>query len=243
MGDSCYSYIQEYKMNFRNNKVLFIGFCVFASVTAAAQDISVEESYLQKSVESMIISEQAKSNDRYDKFAALQYIKDAIDRGNPSDDIQEILSYMALEGILNKIRAEGRTVNNYPDIRMKAVEYLGDLKGQEASATLIRVLLVESEPSVVAEAVRALTKHGFDENSYTLDVILYVFREYDSKIPNNVLAVSVIDSCLAFIEGSEVKNPWIYSTLLHISKSASYIRPVRDYAGETLSKIYGKSGR
>ncbi|MDR2445115.1 MAG: HEAT repeat domain-containing protein [Spirochaetaceae bacterium] len=224
-----------------NNKALITGFCVFASVTVAAQDLSVEESYLQKSVESMVINEQAKSGDRENKYAALQYIRQTIDNGNPTDDVQEILSYMALEGILNKIRAEGRTVNNYPDIRMKAVEYLGDLKGEKASATLIRVLLVENEPSVIAEAVRSLTKHGFDESSYALDIILYVFRKYDSKMPSNLLAVSVIDSCLAFTEGSEVKNPWVYSTLLHISKTPSYVRPVRDYAGEALSKVYGKS--
>jgi hypothetical protein len=224
-----------------NSKVLIAGFCALATV-AAAQDLSVEESYLQKSVESMIIGEQAKSRDRETKFAALQYIKQQMDTGSNTGDMQEILSYMALEGILNKVRAEGRTVNDYPDIRMKAVEYLGDLKGEMSSATLIRVLLIENEPSIVAEAVRSLTKHGFAENSYALDVILYVFREYDSKIPNNVLAVSVIDSCRAFTENSEVKNPWIYSTLLSISRNPSYVRPVRDYAGESLTKIYGKPG-
>jgi hypothetical protein len=226
----------------RDNKALIAVICVFTTVTVAAQDLSVEESYLQKSVESMIIGEQARSRDRETKFAALQYIRQQIDNGNNTDDMQEILAYMALEGVLNKIRAEGRTVNDYPDIRMKAVEYLGDLKGEEASATLVRVLLVENEPSVVAEAVRSLTKHGFDENSYALDVIFYVFREYDSKMPNNVLAVSVIDSCRAFIENNEAKNPWIYSTLLYISTNFSYVKPVRDYASETLTKVYGKTG-
>ncbi|MDR0684150.1 MAG: HEAT repeat domain-containing protein [Spirochaetaceae bacterium] len=226
-----------------NNKLLLIAvFCAFASVTAAAQDLSVEDSYLQKSVESMIISEQAKSGDRENKYAALQYIRQAIDSGQLTDDVQEILSYMALEGILNKVRVEGRTFNNYPDVRMKAVEYLGDLKGQAASAALIRVLLVENEPHIAAEAVRSLTKHGFGENSYALDVILYVFRKYDSKIPSNVLAISVIDSCLAFTEGGGAKNPWVYSTLLHISKNPSYVRPVREHAGETLGKVYAKNG-
>jgi hypothetical protein len=223
------------------SKVLIAVFCALATVVAA-QDLSVEESYLQKSVETMIISEQAKSRDRATKFAALQYIRRQIDSGNSTSDMQEILAYMALEGILNKIRVEGRTVNDYPDIRMKAVEYLGDLKGERSSATLIRVLLIESEPSIVAEAIRSLTKHGFAENAYALDVILYVFREYDGKIPDNVLAVSVIDSCRVFTENSEEKNPWIYSTLLHISLNPSYVRPVRDYASETLTKIYGKIG-
>ncbi|MDR2343060.1 MAG: HEAT repeat domain-containing protein [Spirochaetaceae bacterium] len=225
-----------------NNKILVVVFCVVTAVTAVAQDLSIEESYLKKSVEIMIISEQARSADRQTKLAALGYIRQMMDKGNPPGDVQEILSYMALEGILNKIRAEGHTANNFPDIRMKAVEYLGDLKGQDAVNTLTRVLLVENEPSVTAEAIRSLTKQGFDENSYTLDIILYVFRNYDNKMPNNVLAISVIDSCLAFTENTEAKNPWIYSTLLGISMNPSYAKPVRNHAGRTLAKIYGKTG-
>ncbi|MDR2795200.1 MAG: HEAT repeat domain-containing protein [Spirochaetaceae bacterium] len=226
-----------------NNKIVIAVFCTLAAVTVAtAQDLSLEESYLQKSVDVMIIGEQARSIERQTKLAALGYIKQMIDRGNPPDDVQEILSYMALEGILNKIRAEGRTANNFPDIRMKAVKYLGDLKGPEASSTLQRVLLIENEPSVAAEAVRSLTKQGFNGNSYTLNLILYVFEKYNNSIPDNVLAVSVIDSCLAFSENGEIKNPRIYSTLLDISMNPMYSYPVRDYAGKTLAKVYGKSG-
>ncbi|MDR3356135.1 MAG: HEAT repeat domain-containing protein [Spirochaetaceae bacterium] len=226
-------------MNVTNNKkILIIVLSVFVGVISAAQDLSVEETYLQKSVEMMIISEQARSIDRDTKLAALKYIRQTIDKGNPSAEIQEILSYMALEGVLHRIRAEGVTANNFPDIRIKAVEYLGDLKGDSAVTTLVRVLLAENEPSVVTEAVRALTKHGFDENSYTLDVILYVFKRYDSMMPDNALAISVIDSCLAFSGGAGAKNPWIYSTLSYISLNPSYVSPVRRHAVETLAKIY-----
>jgi hypothetical protein len=125
---------------------------------------------------------------------------------------------------------------------MKAVEYLGDIKEKEASDTLIRVLLVDNEPYVVTTAIRALTKHGFKDGDHSLNIILYVFTQYSNRKPDNVLALSVIDSCNSFSESSESKNMWVYTTLLDISKNPSYVKPVRDYAGQTLEKIYKQNG-
>jgi hypothetical protein len=209
---------------------------------AGAQEMSIEESYLQESVETMIIREYAKSTDRGEKLMALEYLRQMMDNGGSPKEIHAILANMALEGILNKIRSEGRVVNDFPDIRIKAVEYLGELEIKEASDTLLRVLLIDNEPSVVSTAVRSLSKLGFNDNDYTLKAILYVFRQYDVKRPNNVLAISVIDSCDAFIQNGETKNPWIYAMLMNISNNPSYIRPVRDYASRTLTKIYKRGG-
>jgi hypothetical protein len=223
-------------------------FCVLAGLVAvvsfaAAQDMSIEESYLQRSVEMMIIREQAVSNDRDTKLSALEYIKQLIDSGNTSAEVREVLSNMALEGILNKTRSDGRTINNFPDIRIKAVEYLGDIKDKESTDTLLRVLFSDNEPSVVTMAVRSLTKHGLNDDGYSLNAILYVFMQYNSRMPSNVLALSVIDSCNSFAENNENKNTWVYSTLLGISKNHSYVKYVRDYAGKTLEKIYKQNSK
>jgi hypothetical protein len=117
---------------------------------------------------------------------------------------------------------------------------LGDLKLKEASDTLLQVLQVENEPAVVSTAVRSLSKLGYNDNDYTINSILGVFGRYDMGRPNNVLAISVIDSCSTFYQESGKKNPWIYATLMHISTSHSYIKPVRDYARTTLLQIYKK---
>jgi hypothetical protein len=145
---------------------------------------------------------------------------------------------MALEGVLNKIRLDGRVINNFPDIRIKAVEYLSDIKTKESTDVLVRVLLIENEPSVASAAVRALTKQGVEDSDYSFNIILYVFSQYNSRMPSNVLALSVIDFCDSFVENNESKNMWIYATLLDISKNPSYVKPVRDYAGKTLEKMY-----
>jgi hypothetical protein len=224
--------------------VVFFTFVWFAGSVAivSAQEMSIEESYLQGTVETMIIREYVTSGDRDGKLIALEFLRQMINNGDSPKEVHALLAYMALEGILNKNRNEGRIVNNFPDVRLKAVEYLGDLGLKEASDTLLRVLQVEDEPAVVSTAVRSLSKLGYNDNNYTINSILGVFERYDTGRPNNVLAVSVIDSCNTFKQDGDKKNPWIYATLMHISTSPSYIKPVRDYARTTLSQIYKKGG-
>jgi hypothetical protein len=220
--------------------------CAFAGLFAAAsfvyaQDMSIEDAYLQKSVEARIIREQSVSTDRNTKFTALRHIRQLMDNGDISEDLREILAYMALEGILNKTRLDGRVVNNFPDIRMKAVEYLGDIKEKESSNALMSVLLIDSEPSVATAAVKSLTKQGFEDGDYSLNAILYVFSQYDNSKPNNVLALSVIDACDSFTGSDETKNMGIYAVLQNISNNPSYVKPVRDYAGKTLEKFISRN--
>ncbi|MDR1149678.1 MAG: HEAT repeat domain-containing protein [Spirochaetaceae bacterium] len=206
-----------------------------------AQDMSIEESYLQKSVEMMIIREQAISSDRDAKFLALEYLRQMIEDGTDPKEIQPLLAHMALEGVVNKTRDEGRVANNYPDIRMKAVEYLGSIKTKESSDTLLRVMMADNEPTIVSTAVRSLGKLGFNDNNYTVNAILYVFSHYDNIRPDNVLALSVIDTCNTLSQNDDVKNVAVYSMLMRISSNAAYIKPVRDYAGRTLAKLYKKN--
>ncbi|MDR0383339.1 MAG: HEAT repeat domain-containing protein [Spirochaetaceae bacterium] len=221
--------------------ILFTRLGLFDSVPfAVAQEMSIEELYLNDTVGIMIIREYIRSDDREEKLVALEYLRQLIDDKESPQEVQALLAYMALEGVLNKVRSDGRIANNFPDIRIKAVEYLGDMELKEASDTLLRVLEVENEPLVVSAAVRSLSKLGYNDNDYTLNMILHVFSKYDAVRPNNILALSVIDSCTVFMQTGEKKNPWIYATLMHISTNQSYVRPVRDYANKTLTRIYQK---
>ena len=52
------------------------------------QEMSVEQSYLQESVELMIIREQSRAESRDMKLIALEYIGDAISRGNTGVEIK-----------------------------------------------------------------------------------------------------------------------------------------------------------
>jgi hypothetical protein len=220
--------------------VLALSFAIFVQ----AQELSIEESYLQESVEMMVLRERVEALDRDSKFAALEYIKQMIDDGNTGEEIHGLLQYLALEGIVNTIRSEGRVANNFPDVRVKSVDYLGDLQSKEAANTLLRVLQVDTEPSVVSAAVRSLARLGFNDSGYTLNAILYIFNRYDAAKPNNVLAMSVIDASNSFLQAdSDTRTPQIYATLMYISTSPNYVRPVRDYASKILAGLYKAGGK
>ncbi|MEI6389243.1 MAG: hypothetical protein WCQ50_21770, partial [Spirochaetota bacterium] len=104
---------------------------------------SVEERYLQESLETMVIGEQAHSEGKDMKTVALQYAQQAIDAGRKNDDIRKSLEYLALESTSLVIRSAGtgRILNDFPDVRAKSCELLGDFPSQASKDALIKVTL------------------------------------------------------------------------------------------------------
>ena len=121
--------------------------------TADRGTTTVEQSYLQESVELMIIREQSRAESREMKMVALEYIGEAINRGNRGEEIRAALEYLSFEGIINRTHQNGRLMNNYPDVRVKAAFYLGELGTPEARDTLIRMARADNEPMVITEAI------------------------------------------------------------------------------------------
>ncbi|MDR2842328.1 MAG: HEAT repeat domain-containing protein [Spirochaetaceae bacterium] len=211
---------------------------VVAQGVVFAQEKSVEDSYLQQPIEMMIIREQANTNDRESKILALEYVRQSLENGDSNVELRNVLHDLALEGTLNKVREEGRNAsNNFPDIRIKAVAYLGQIKTEEAANSLVKVILIDPEPSVVAEAINSLKKIGLNSNDETVEAICYVFNRYDSRMPNNIVAYSVVGALDAFTKSGS-KNPIIFKTLLSISTSANYTKLVRDSATQKLAQFH-----
>ncbi len=208
------------------------------------KELSVEESYLQQSIELMVIREQSRAESRDMKLVALEYIGDAIGNGNTSDEIRQALEYLALEGTVNKARESNRLVNNYPDVRAKAATYLGELGTKEAKDTLIKVLLADNEPMVLTEAVKSLGKIGINENEQTVEAISWVVTKYDILNPDNLLALSAIDAFEKIADANNgIKDPAAIRTIIRIAEGP-YIRPVQNRAKEllgTLRKYSSKS--
>ncbi|GMO45447.1 MAG: HEAT repeat domain-containing protein [Termitinemataceae bacterium] len=208
---------------------------------AVAQEMSIEDAYLQKSVEITIVKEQVANTDRESKLLALEYLRQMLDNGEKGDDVRAVLQDIALEGTLNKVREEGRTANNYPDIRMKAVAYLGQIKTKESANSLVKIILVDPDPSVVTEAIHSLENIGINDNDDVVNAISFVFNRYDARMPNNVLALSVVDALNSFVARTGSKNPEIYKILGAVSSSPHYLASVRTYAAKKLSDIYRTS--
>jgi hypothetical protein len=204
---------------------------------ASDREKSVEESYLQDSVEIAIIREQSRSDSWDGQMVALEYISEAIEGGNASDEIRAALEYIGLEGITNIMRENGRIVNNFPDVRAKAASYLGELGTAEAKNALIKMLLADNEPWVLSEAVKSLGKIGIDDDEETIRTIAWIIRRYDTIGPNDILAKSALDAFDTFAQNNNgIKD---YSTVQAIMRirDGRYIRPVKERAKEVLSNI------
>ncbi|MDR2607117.1 MAG: HEAT repeat domain-containing protein [Treponema sp.] len=199
-------------------------------------EMSVEESYLQESVEMMIIRETSRAEGRDQKMVALEYISDAIDRGNKGEEVRQALDYLVMEGVMNKARLNGRLVNNYPDVRTKAATYLGDLGTPEAKNTLIKIVMADPEPMVLTEAVKSLAKIGINDNDETVNAISWVATRFDVLNPDNLLALSVVDAYATLAEKGVLKDSSAVRTLIRITEG-NYITPVKEKAKAVLKDM------
>jgi len=201
------------------------------------QEMSVEQSYLQESVELMIIREQSRAESRDMKLVALEYIGDAISRGNKGEEIRASLEYMGLEGVLNQTRENGRLMNNFPDIRMKAATYLGNLGTKEAKTSLIKMCLADNEPMVLTEIVKSLGRIGINDNEETAAAISWIVTRYDVLNPDNLLAISALEAYEKLAAANNgIKDPSVIRTVMRIAEGP-YVKPVQERARQTLSDL------
>jgi HEAT repeat protein len=206
-------------------------------LVAQDAEMSVEESYLQESVENMIIREQSRADSREMKMIALDYIGDAISRGNTGTEVRQALEYLGLEGVLNRGRENGRLVNNFPDIRREAVKYLGQMGTVEAKETLLKIIYYDNEPMVLQEAVKSLADIGNDDGGKTISTIIWILQKFDNTNPDNLLALSSIEAFEKLgASGGGLKDPNAIQMLIRIAEGP-YIRPVQERAKAVLGKI------
>ncbi|GHT66006.1 hypothetical protein FACS1894110_08960 [Spirochaetia bacterium] len=220
---------------------LCVVFIIAVSIVIG-QEMSVEDSYLRESVEILIIREQSRTGSREQKMAALRFIGDAINRGNTGGDIRSALEYLALEGIVNQTRENGKLINNFPDVRKQAITYLGDLGTAEAKNTLIKVLLADPEPIVLQEAVKSLTKTGLNDNEESVAAIALLVSRFDVLNPDNLLALSAVDAFEKFAAANNgIRDPNVVRALIRISEGR-YFKPVQERAKQVLADLrkYGR---
>ena len=216
---------------------------VFAVSAAAAQnrEMSVEESYLQESIEMMIIRETVRANNRDSKIIGLGYIGEAINRGSTNDEIRLALQELALEGTNSVARERGRIVNNFPDVRRQAVKYLGQLGTEEAKDALLTVCQAENEPMVLQEAVKSLGEIGLNENNKTIDTIVWVVRRFDQLKPDNLLALATIEAIEKIARNGENFNSPDAINLLLSFTTGSYTRSVQERAKQSIAGLRNNS--
>jgi hypothetical protein len=201
------------------------------------REMSVEQSYLQESVELMIIREQSRTDNRDMKMVALEYIGDAIERGNKSDEIRAALEYLSLEGVVNMTRENGRVVNNFPDVRKEAATYLGKLGTPEAKDTLLKMVSRDNEPMVITEAIRSLGTIGMNNADEVTQTICWTVNRFNVLNPDNFIALSALDAFSRIAAANKgIKDRSVVETVLKIAEGP-YIRPIQDRAKELLIEL------
>jgi hypothetical protein len=206
-------------------------------LSAQNGEMSVEESYLQESVENMIIRQQSRANSREMKMVALSYIGDAISRGNTGNEVRQALEYLGLEGTLNRGRENGRLINNFPDVRREAVKYLGRIGTVEAKDTLLKIIYYDDEPMVLQEAVKSLTDIGNDDGGKTVSTIAWILKKFDNTNPNDLLAFMAIEAFEKFAANSDgLKDPDAIEMLLRIA-DGRYTGVVKEKAKAVIGKL------
>jgi hypothetical protein len=212
---------------------------VFGQTNNNSKELSVEESYLQESVEQMVIREQARADSRDMKLVALEYIGEAIKGGRTNPEIQKTLEYLALEGTVSQARegGVGRIINNYPDVRAKAAQYLGELGTKEAKDVLVKMVLSDPEPMVLTEAIKSLGKIGTNDNDEVSTAISLIVTRFDILNPDNIMALSALEAYEKIAEkNGGIKDPAAVRTIIRIAEG-NYIRPVQARARETLNTL------
>ena len=213
---------------------------IFAVVAVSAQtekEMTVEQSYLQESIEMMIIRETARADTREAKFIALEYIADAIDRGSTNDDIRQTLEFLSREGRRTVATENGRVTNNFPDVRRQSAKYLGQLGTEEAKNALLDITQFENEPMVIQEAIKSLGDIGINDNNETIANIAWVVRKFDNTNPDNLMAIATIDAFEKIArKNGGINSPEAIQTLIRISEG-QYIKPVQERARQLLAEL------
>jgi len=209
-------------------KVACTACALLMAFSVAAQEKSAEEEYLS-TVEDVVITELANSDERDNKLVALQYLENAVEEGRVSPDMMVALDHLAGEGINTQSRQSGRLVNNYPDIRAKACDLLAKVPTEESKTTLKNIALADNEPMVITAAVRSLGEIGMNDNDDVVNTIAWANKKNAVLNPTSSLALEVLIAYEKIADKVQDKGSMIQS-VGQIATNYHYVKPVRDRA-------------
>jgi len=211
-----------------------------AAASTGGKELTIEELFLQ-SVEFQILREKAFSDDYDIKMSALDDLDKKITDGSykaTDPQVEFVLEYLALEGSGHTVREGGRLINNFPEVRRRSANMLGRLGTDEAKDALIRVLLIDDEPMVQAEAAYGLGVIGKNPDNQVVQALAFSYNRMDPTQPDNNLGYAM---CLAVEKLAQktpggIKDPAAYQMLVKIAQG-NYLRTVKTKALQVLDEL------
>ena len=229
--------------------VIAAAFLAAAAVTLPAQqtgtaskgnkEITIEELFL-KSVEMQILREKAFSEDYEIKLSSLDDLEKKIDSGSFKSDDQQVefvAEYLALEGSGHVTRQEGHLMNDFPEVRRRAAALLGRLGTDDAKNALVRVLFIDQDPMVKAEAAYGLGVIGLNKDNEVVQALAFAYGREDPTRPDNNFGYAL---CLAVEKIAKktggINEPRAYQMLVRIAQG-NYLRTVKAKALQVLEEL------
>lgn len=200
---------------------------------SARSEKSVESEYLSDS-DGLVVMSLATSPSYDNKLVALEYLQSAIDKGNTSEQVIAAVSQLAGEGVSSQVREKGRLVNNFPDVRREACLMMGRISADEKTmkqikTTLVSITTQDSEPMVMAAAIRALGEIGINNNDEVVGAISFANRRNQATNPTSSMALEVLNAMEKLAPATENKRT-IIDTCAAIAADYHYVTPVRNRA-------------
>lgn len=117
----------------------------------------------------------------------------ALETDDPA--VQEVLEHLVLEHLDQPTRRDGELVNDFPMVRVQALELLGTLGGAASVATIREVVLREpAESAVLATAVQEYTRTGSAMDEAIASRLLRLLERMRVSVPDNRLALAIINA-------------------------------------------------
>ena len=209
---------------------------IFTSATFAQESETTVEGAYMSSMDDIIITELANSDERENKEVALQYLRDAADNGGLTPDMMAALDRLAGEGTNSQSRMKGRVMNNYPDIRREACLILGKVGTDDAAKTLNKIMKTDNEPMVLSAAVYSLGEIGYNDNEEVSNAIAFYANKVETLNPTSSLALEVVNAYEKLAGNIKDIKP-VVNSLQRIATDHHFVKPVMDRAREVLNKI------
>lgn len=232
-------------MNIKKAAAAFISAVLFLSLVSAQDNTSeqtIEDIYLKSTVKTQIIRSQAESPDRDMKIIAIQDIEEMIQNGEVDEnsiDVIDILSDLSSEGIDKKVLEGGRVVNNFSIVRKEAVRILGEIGGETARDSILKIFKNENETMVLTEAVLALSKIGLDDNGEVLDIISWTMHSQTAVTKDNTFANASLSAIQKLAkDNSGLEDEKVFREIAAIADPRNgYITVVRMKALQLLDEL------
>ncbi len=208
--------------------------------------ITIDELYLSREIEVQILASQARAADRESKLDALDTIEGLIEQGSVGTENEQfmfVLEQLATEGTGRTVLQGGSVVNDFPDVRWRAAELLGELGGERSQSILVGMLADEPEPTVQSAAIYSLGQIGLIDRN-VIGRITQVLRSNNAAVtPDNNLAFAILLAVEDLAEANSGLNAEDGTTSIDLILSivemqqSNYIRQVRDKAREVLQTL------